>query len=263
MATRQPDALPLAGRRVLICRPQPDADRLADAFRNAGAEARALPMLIRDPIVDDPVIRTQILNIDEFEHVIAVSPYAARLLTDWLDTWWPQSPTGIHWYGVGAGTTSVLIDYGLDALQPEQGHTSEALLERPELADLSHEKVLIVRGEEGRELLPDTLRSRGARVTLLPLYRRRAPDYDDQTLNDHFQSFNPEVVVTLSGETLNNLVSLSDNSGHNLTDTLVVVPVERIADQARTAGFRRTCVPGSLADSAIVAAAAEQLGSPD
>ena len=131
------------------------------------------------------------------------------------------------------------------------------------MATLEHEKVLVVRGQEGRELIPQTLERRGARVTVLPLYRRFCPDYDKATLNAMLNDFSPEAIVTLSGETLNNLIALSDNTGHNLENTLLVVPVERIAEQARLAGLRRTCIPGSLADSSIVAAVAEQLASLD
>lgn len=263
MATPQPDSLPLEGRRILICRPQPEADRLASRFCDAGADARVMPLIAREPLPEDPATRTLILNLDEFAHVIAVSPYAAALLLDWLDEWWPQTPTDIHWYGVGAGTATVLSNYGLETRQPETGHTSEDLLQLPELATLEHEKVLVVRGQEGRELIPQTLERRGARVTVLPLYRRFCPDYDKATLNAMLNNFSPEAIVTLSGETLNNLIALSDNTGHNLENTLLVVPVERIAEQARLAGLRRTCIPGSLADSSIVAAVAEQLASLD
>lgn len=248
---------------MLICRPRPEAERLSEAFKAAGADVRVLPMLEREPLTDDPAIRTRILEIDQYRHVIAVSPYAAGLLIDWLDTWWPQTPSGIRWYGVGAGTAAVLAAYGLNTLQPVTGHTSEALLELPELKDLTHEKVLIVRGEQGRDLLPQTLTARGARVTLQPLYRRFAPDHDEATLRDSISVFDPEVVVTLSGETLNNLISLGNNTGHNLKHCLMVVPVERIAEQARRAGIPRTCVPESLADNAIVAAVAHQLASLD
>lgn len=213
--------------------------------------------------MDDPSIRTRILDIDQFSHVIAVSPYAARLLTEWLDTWWPQTPSGVLWYGVGAGTAAVLSDYGLDTRQPVTGYTSEALLDLPELARFDHEKVLIVRGEQGRDLLPETLSARGASVTLLPLYRRFAPEHDEAALQHSITAFDPEVVVTLSGETLNNLISLSKNTGHNLENCLLVVPVERIADQAHKAGLHHTCVPESLADHAIVAAVAQQLASLD
>jgi len=263
MATPPPESRPLAGRRILVCRPQPEADRLAACFREAGADARAFPLLVREPLPEDPATRTLFLNLDEFTHVIAVSPYAATLLLEWLDTWWPQAPTGIRWYGVGAGTAAILSEYGLDTHQPETGHTSEDLLQLPDLAALDHEKVLLVRGQEGRELIPQTLEQRGARVTVLPLYRRYCPDYDEVTLNAMLNNFSPEAIVTLSGETLNNLIALGENTGHNLENTLLVVPVERIAEQARAAGLRRTCVPGSLADSTIVAAVAKQLASRD
>lgn len=263
MAIPQPDLLPLEGRRILICRPQPEAERLAAGFRDAGADARVMPLIAREPLPEDPATRTLILNLDEFAHVIAVSPYAAGLLLEWLDEWWPQTPAGVRWYGVGAGTSAVLSDYGLHTRQPETGHTSEDLLKLPELATLDHEKVLLVRGQEGRELIPQTLEHRGARVTVLPLYRRFCPDYDRATLKAMLNDFSPEAIVTLSGETLNNLIALSNNTGHNLENTLLVVPVERIAEQARLAGLRRTCIPGSLADSSIVAAVAEQLASLD
>ncbi|KPP99303.1 uroporphyrinogen-III synthase [Marinobacter sp. HL-58] len=263
MATPRPDSLPLEDRRILICRPQPEADRLAGSFRNAGAVVQVLPLIAREPLPEDPATRTIILNLDEYSHVIAVSPYAASLLLEWLDTWWPQVPSGVHWYGVGAGTAAVLAGYGLNTRQPESGHSSEDLLQLPELSTLNHEKVLVVRGQEGRELIPQTLEQRGARVTVLPLYRRYCPDYDETTLKAMLNDFSPEVIVTLSGETLNNLIALSENTGHNLEETLLVVPVERIAQQARLAGLRRTCIPGSLADSTIVAAVAEQLASPD
>ncbi|HSP01602.1 MAG TPA: uroporphyrinogen-III synthase [Thioalkalivibrio sp.] len=263
MATPRPDPRPLEGRRILICRPQPEADRLAEGFRDAGADARVLPLITREPLPEDPATRTTILNLDEFSHIIAVSPYAASLLLEWLDTWWPQIPAGIHWYGVGAGTAAVFASHGLSTRQPETGHTSEDLLQLPELARFDHEKVLLVRGEEGRELLPQTLEKRGARITVLSLYRRYCPAYEDATLKAMLNDFYPEAVITLSGETLNNLIALSENTGHNLEDTLLVVPVERIAAQARLAGLRRTCIPRSLADSTIVAAVAEQLASPD
>lgn len=263
MATPQPEALPLSGRRILVCRPQPEADRLADRFSAAGADAQVLPLIIREPLPEDPVTRAIVLKLDEFSHVIAVSPFAASLLLDWLDTWWPQTPTGIRWYGVGAATAEVLNNHGLNARRPETGHTSEDLLQLPELRNLDNEKVLLARGQEGRELIPQTLAQRGAKVTVLPLYRRFVPDYDQATLNLMLNRFSPEAIVTLSGETLNNLIALSEISGHNLDHTLLVVPAQRVAEQARLAGLRRTCTPQSLSDSAIVAAVAAQLAGPD
>ncbi|WP_372986478.1 uroporphyrinogen-III synthase [Marinobacter sp.] len=259
MVTPHADYPDLTGRRVLICRPEPEAGRLARAFESAGAEVRVLPLIDREPLPETPENRTTVLNLDQFTHVIAVSPYAARRLLEEIDTWWPQIPMGIRWYAVGAGTAAVLAGHGLSVRRPASGWTSEALLELPSLARPNGEQVLIARGEDGRELIRQTLESRGARVTVLPLYRRFCPDYSQEEVNLALGQFAPEVIVALSGETLNNLIALCAKSGHNLYDRLLIVPAERVAQTAREAGFERPCVPGSLADNDIVATVAAQL----
>ena len=176
-----------------------------------------------------------------------------------LDTWWPQVPAGLHWYGVGAGTAAVLSAAGVTPEAPGHGWTSEDLLALPGLRTADGERVLLVRGEDGRELIRDTLSQRGAEVTVLPLYRRFCPDYDKKTITDVLTDFDPEVIIALSGETLNNLVALGKNTNHNLMKRLLLVPAERVAEQARSAGFRWLCIPQGLADTDIVAAVVREL----
>jgi len=259
MVTPHADQPDLTGRRILVCRPEPEAGRLARAFQSAGAQVRILPLIDREPLPETPEGRTTILNLDQFTHVIAVSPYAARRLLEEIDHWWPQTPIGIRWYAVGAGTAAVLAGHGLSVRRPAHGWTSEALLQLPSLARPAGEPVLLARGEDGRELIRQTLESRGARVTVLPLYRRFCPEYSPEQIKLVLGEFSPEVIVALSGETLNNLIALCAKSGHNLYDRLLIVPAERVAQTARQAGFEKPCVPGSLADNDIVATVAAQL----
>ncbi|MBW0148584.1 uroporphyrinogen-III synthase [Marinobacter arenosus] len=263
MATPHAEPLRLEGRRILICRPEPEAFRLAECFRAAGADARVLPLIEREALPETPERRTLILDLDQFTHIITVSPYAARLLLDELDTWWPQVPAGIRWYAVGAGTAAVLAGQGLSIRKPASGWTSEALLALPSLAQVNNERVLLVRGENGRELIRETLEARGARVSVLSLYRRITPAYTPEHINQLLGDFAPEAIVTLSGETLNNLIALCANSSHNLYDRLLIVPADRVAEQARVAGFENPCIPGSLADNDIVATVAAQLNGQD
>ncbi|HEV8077032.1 MAG TPA: uroporphyrinogen-III synthase [Marinobacter sp.] len=261
MATPRPESelLPLAGRRILVCRPQPEAARLALAFRAAGAQAECLPLIDRAPLALSAEHQTHIQNLDLFQHIVAVSPYAARQLLEQVDVWWPQLPAGIHWYGVGAGTAAELSRYGITARRPVQGWTSEALLALPPLQNLENQRVLLACGSEGRELLQNTLRQRGAQITVLPLYQRFCPQYSAAQLAQALDGFNPDVVITLSGETLKNLVALCAKNDHNLYRKLLIVPVERVAKHAQAAGFVNPHVPTGLTDNSIVASVIAQL----
>ena len=148
---------------------------------------------------------------------------------------------------------------GSQAFVPLNGCPFLAVVAPPGDFDETAIRVFLARGDQGRELIRETLSARGAQVTTLPLYRRRCPDYPADVLAQRLGHFDPDAVVTLSGETLNNLIALCAKSGHNLYDKLLVVPAERVARAARDAGFRHTCVPAGLADPDIVSAVADCL----
>ncbi|MGP4842909.1 uroporphyrinogen-III synthase [Marinobacter sp. 1Y8] len=242
----------LAGMRILICRPQPDADRVALALQAAGADTRCLPMLALTPTPDNPERRSQIQQLAEYQHVIAVSPGAARAFLEYADEWWPQWPVGLHWYGVGSGTADALRHAGLTVTTPADGYTSEHLLSVPALAAPAGERVLIAKGAGGRELLGHTLRQRGARVDDMVLYQRTCPDYDTATMTATLADFNPHAIIVLSGETLNNLVALGKNTDKQLMQRTLLVPVPQVAEQARKAGFERAAVPDQLTPEGLI-----------
>ncbi|MBS3803862.1 MAG: uroporphyrinogen-III synthase [Oleiphilaceae bacterium] len=262
MAIRRPD-LPLSGRRILVCRPEPEAQRLAQYLEGAGADVRVLPLLERIDIPENLAQRTLIQDLDLFRHVVAVSPHAARLLLARIDAWWPQFPTDLYWYGVGAGTAAVFEAAGLSPQVPREGFSSEHLLALPTLKSPSGERVLLAQGERGRELIHDTLKERGAAVSRLILYRRQPPALAAADVESQLVTFNPDAVVALSGETLNNLIALGENNDHNLKQRLLVVPVERVAQEARRCGFHNLCLPANLTDDAIAAGIASHLGRRD
>lgn len=262
MAIPPPEG-PLAGCRVLVCRPRPEAQRLQQSLASAGATARVLSLIERRDLPETTAQRALVQNLDQFQHVIAVSPHAARLLLDRIDPWWPQFPVGLNWYGVGAGTTAVFEAAGLTPFKPARGFTSEDLLALPVLQQVEQQRALLARGAHGRELIRDTLSQRGASVTELALYERHCPAVSAGELFDHLGGFSPHAVIALSGETLNNLIALGENSDHNLKQRLLVVPVERIAQQARAAGFQRVCTPEHLADEAIAECIARHLTNTD
>ena len=245
---------PLAGRRILVCRPQPKADQTCAALSEAGAEALALPMMEIQRREPDGRDRSLFQDLDQYQVIIAVSPTAAQLLLEHLDPWWPQWPIGIEWWGPGAGTAQVFDEAGLTGHSPSRGHDSDALLAEPafDADSIAGKRVLIAKGEGGRETLIETLQERGARVDTLSLYRRQIPDWSGTTLENTFRDFNPDTILALSGETLKNLLDLVQNTRAKPAECTLVVPVDRVAAQARDAGFSDVRVPTTLSAAGLI-----------
>lgn len=250
MATKSAEH-PLLGIRLLVCRPEPKASTVCSELRRLGADARALPMMEIAPLPETAATRALIQDFDRFQHIVVVSPVAADFLLKALDTWWPQRPVAQNWYAVGPGTARRLQEAGIDCHAAAQGHDSEGLLQLPELQQLNDERVLICGGEGGRALLAESLGQRGARVQKLALYRRLRPDHSEARIADALVRFDPQGIIILSGETLNNLLALGQNADKGLLQRLLLVPTERVAEQARMAGFSRLVVARALDTPAL------------
>src|SRR5690606_24015304 len=183
---------PLQGLRVLLTRPHPHNDNLQAALTANGAETRSLPLLAIESVAETPALRQSLMNLDLYQAIVVVSPNAAHLGLERIEQYWPQLPVGLDWLAVGKGTANQLAQAGIRALVPDDGHDSEALLRRPRLQEVAGQRVLILRGQGGRELLSETLRARGARVDYAELYRRSPPALEAAQVQGLFAEFEPQ-----------------------------------------------------------------------
>jgi uroporphyrinogen-III synthase len=196
-----------------------------------------------------------LLDLCNFEHIIFVSQNAIHYGMDWIEDFWPQLPTGIHWYTVGSASAALLESFGISVLLPEKSMSSEGLLELPTLERVNGERVLIVKGEAGREYLKDTLELRGARVEELAVYRRARPAYLEGELAGLIIGEGVEFILLSSGEGLDNMVSLLGGDALDLVKRrTLVVPGERVAELARQAGFDNVIEAENATDGAMLAA---------
>jgi uroporphyrinogen-III synthase len=164
----------LAGLHILNTRPAGQAEELSTLLREAGARVTELPLLVIEPLPLDAHARQTLLDLDRYDYCCFVSVNAARLGLEAVAGFWPQWPHRLPAIATGRSTAAVLDAAGLCVLCPGQ-EDSEGVLALPELADVAGKRFLLLRGEDGRELLADTLRARGARVDVLALYRRQLP----------------------------------------------------------------------------------------
>jgi len=138
---------------------------------------------------------------------------------------------------VGLSSARALQTYGVNrVISPQLRFDSEALLELPEMQQVKDKRVVIFRGDSGRELLGDTLKSRGANVEYVTCYHRIKPQHDVAAL----LAASPDVLSVSSSEALQNLWEmLSVSEKKPFTALPLFVSHERIAAAAQMLGWRQ------------------------
>jgi len=231
----------VTGWRLLLTRPAEECIALAAALSELDVHSASVPLLAIEPLAETAEQRATMLELDRYCAVVVVSKPAARLSLELLERYWPQPPLGQVWFSVGAATGAILEGFGLDVSWPSTGDDSEALLALPRLNEalnVADPRVLILRGEGGREHIAETLRRRGVQVDRLELYRRYLPDYPPGTLLETLRSERLNAVVVSSGQGLLSLHELAGADWPALRELPLFVPSPRVAEMAATLGAR-------------------------
>ena len=171
-------SLPLAGLNIAVTRPREQAENLVQGIEKLGGACIRFPLLEITPLADVQVLRQFVARLHEFQLAIFISPNAVRYGMEAIRGA-GGLPTTVPIATVGLSSAKALHDDGIaKVIAPEQRFDSEALLELPEMQNVRGMHVAIFRGDKGRELLGDTLKSRGAIVEYVTCYHRHKPQHD-------------------------------------------------------------------------------------
>lgn len=231
---------------VVITRPLAQAEPLARQVRAIGREAVVFPLLEILPISDTTRLRAALDALDRYAMVAFVSPNAIDAAFAHLSAWPPHVALAV----VGEGSKAALAQHGLT---PENATIfspvdrertdSQTLLEVLDIEALRGKKVLIIRGETGRELLSDALREKGVEVEQVAAYRRATPPLDDHRCDTLLRLLDAgaEWVIT-SSESLRNLIDMvravaGEVGVVKMQQQKLIVPHIRIAETAQALGF--------------------------
>ncbi len=229
------------GWRLLLTRPAEDCASSAAQLAEHAVYASCMPLLEIQPVPESAEQRRLLLALPRYHAVIVISKPAARIGLARLARHWPEGLGHLRWFSVGGATGALLRDHGLEACWPQAGDDSEALLALPQLAEVlarAAPRILIMRGEGGRELLAERLRELGAEVDHLPLYRRGLPDYPPGALAKRVESERLNGLVVSSGQAFEHLRQLAAQAWPQLAGLPLFVPSPRVAGLARAAGAR-------------------------
>jgi uroporphyrinogen-III synthase len=232
--------LPLASRTVVVTRPAGQADAQIDRLRTLGARVVHVPLVAIEPPSDPERARATLERLDELHLAIFVSANAVSgalaLLRPGVGL-----PAGLRVAAVGKATAAALRAHAITVDHvPEGRFDSESLLALDALqaASVSGRRVLIVRGEGGRETLAEGLRVRGALVEYAEVYQRVKPVVDVAALEAEGRAGRIDALLITSGEALAYLLELVPPSpGSWMARAVLVVPSERVREYARRLGY--------------------------
>jgi uroporphyrinogen-III synthase len=232
--------------RLIVTRPAAQASPWVAALRTLGCDAHALPLIDIAPLLDTALLQTAWQRLQQPQAVSLVMFVSANAVLHFVAAQPPGVawPDGVRAGSVGPGTTAALRQAGVPAALIDEpaadarSFDSEALWARISGRNWQGRHVLVVRGEEGRDWLADTLRSRGATVAFVAAYRRCAPvpDAAGRTLlADALAAPARHLWVFSSSEAVGHLRTLAPAAQWAASAALASHP--RIAAAARAAGF--------------------------
>lgn len=175
------------------------------------------------------MLKEQLSRLAFADLAIFISPNAVKYGLAAIDGAFPE---GVRVATVGQGSAKALRESGVvDVIVPVGRFDSEGLLAMPELQSIAGWRVMIFRGDGGRELLGDTLKARGAEVEYVTCYQRSKPCLDMDALAS------ADVVTVTSSEAMSHLSQALADSGEVFKKPLFV-PHTRIAQLARIQGWQ-------------------------
>lgn len=235
---------PLTGLTVLVTRPLPQAQVLAEGIRSFGGDAIVFPSI--------EIAACTTTAPEAHDWVIFASVHAVEHGARWI-----QKSSSIRIAAIGKATAAALNAAGLSAdVIPDAPYTSEALLAHAAFQPAAGARVLIVRGEGGRELLRETLMARNVQVTTLDVYRRVKPTLDTEAvagLERRWLEEGIDAVTATSLETYLHLAELLTPTGRELLNrTPLLAPTQRVLDGAHASGWNGAALLTSSADDAAI-----------
>jgi uroporphyrinogen-III synthase len=231
-----------------VTRPREQATGLARMIEALGGSAFVFSTMEIEDLPDLRPVFALIGRLREFDLAIFISPNAVRKAMNLVsarlgDARWPER---LRVAAIGRGSRRELERLGFgDVIAPGTHADSEALLALPELADVAGKRIVIFRGEGGRELLGDVLAERGGIVEYAECYRRTKPVADAGPLMAAWARGAVHAVTVSSSEGLANFYEMLGSLGrHWMRTTPLFVPHPRIAEEAKRRGLGKVIVTG-------------------
>jgi len=162
---------PLFGKKILVTRARAQASKLSSALKILGAEFVECPTIkIVAPSDNYLAADTAIKNLRSFDWIIFTSANGVEKFFERLKVYGLDARALNKVAAIGSATAEKLLSFGIIADVVPKDFVAESLAES--LKDfVDGKKVLLARAEVARDVLPKSLKTFGAEVTIAPIYK--------------------------------------------------------------------------------------------
>ena len=223
---------------LLVTRPRPQCAAWLDRLAVLGVPAAALPLIEILPAQDDGPVQAAWAALPAADLAVFVSPNAVEHFFAQAHGAWPAQTLAAC---VGPGSAQALAERGVPAANIVQPAADAASLDSEHLweqlsprRDWRGARVLLLRGDGGREWLAEQLTEAGAQVEAVTVYHRSGPRWtaaEQALLGAALAHPQGHVWLFSSAEAVGHL------RGQPLAGQRAIATHPRIADAARAAGF--------------------------
>jgi len=251
----------MSAKTIIVTRPSGQARQLMEVLTSSielsGVAKRSLPEILSLPLLTivpktDEALAVHIASLlQNADLAIFVSPNAIESVMRLLERNWQDFSKRIIPIGVMGGSSKLALQHhgvGVEVNptpivmpQDKRRWDSEGLWQ--ELQSLGSnwqgKKVIIFKGEGGRDWMADTLKNAGAQVDEISSYARVPLDIDNPAWDAiHKLDFSKSLWLLTSSEAVRYLGSvIQDQFTQNLSSASALCPHHNIADAADEIGF--------------------------
>lgn len=250
---------------MVVTRPRSKAGGMMAALRRRGAQVILAPSVrIAPPERPEPFLRA-LTRLDGFDWVVLTSASALEAVrwardADGGAAPFPARPRRLAVVGPSTAKAAAELGWSVD-LMPDE-YTGEALLEalEREVRPLGGSTMLLPLAEAARDVLPEGLRARGARVTRVTAYRT-VPAGPEQHAELR-RALDRGAVDLLTFTSPSTAERLLEGVGPDVLSVPAAVIGPVTARAARALGFRIAAVAEEHTVQGLVSAAERALGGP-
>ncbi len=236
---------------IAVTRPVDQARSLCETIQQHGGFAIPFPLIAVSPLQDYQTFDQQITQLKTADWAIFISSNAVDFAMPRVLKKYGKLPESLKFAAIGHQTAKALASYGVNkVLTPHTRFDSETLLALAEIQNVTGKSIAIFRGVGGRELMAETLKTRGANVYFAESYRRVNPQKNTELLDAQWRQNKLDAVIVTSSEAMRYLLEMAGNAEW-LRHITICVNHERIAELPRQLGLK-VAVANAPGDEAML-----------